>query len=449
MAANNGDLLIKPPVKRGLFLLILLMLALMYWVFAHFIENIDLTASLNASLQARMPGAAPLPNWSVTMVEFFHPSVLRHFIPVVVGWGLAYLGAISLVRMLYDLPDNAFARRFLGRLVTGQATGDKAVSVSSHELEAQRPEYVLLRVGGPGQLVVQTGEVGVSEINGRYYRILPSGKNNLRPFEYVHTILNLRTQEQHVTAVQLVTKDAINLTADFIITFHIGRGGEMPTRAQPYPYSPEAVERAAYAQINYGYHQTFTWMDITVNTAKGLLGAIVSKYTLDELLHPQGNVKEPHYMVTQELERRVRGSIDDIGVELESIRIGRLELPEEATQQYIDHWQADLQTQIQLSLAEGEASSLEIAEIARAEAEVIMIQAIAEGLENARLAGNASSMRDVIALRLVEALEKMARQSQDVEQIPGDLLPQIENIRMEIDSEKRLSAGNPDPEDAM
>jgi regulator of protease activity HflC (stomatin/prohibitin superfamily) len=246
-----------------------------------------------------------------------------------------------------------------------------------------------------------------------------------------------------------VTKDAIDLTADFSITFHIDRGGAMPTRAQPYPYSSEAVERAAYAQINYGDHQTFTWMDMTVNTAKGLLAAIVSKYTLDELLHPQGAAREPHYMVTQELERKVRGSIETIGVELDGIRIGRMELPEEATQQYIDHWQADLQTQIQLSLAEGEADSLEITEIARAEAEVIMIQAIAEGLENAQQAGNASSMRDVIALRLVEALEKMARQTQNVEQIPVDLLPQIENIRMQIDPEKQLSAGNPDLEDEM
>ena len=195
-------------------------------------------------------------------------------------------------------------------------------------------------------------------------------------------------------------------------------------------------------QINYGDHQTFSWLDVPVNTAKGLLSAIVSKYTLDELLHPQGPVREPHFMVTQELERKVRHSIDDIGLELESIRIGRLELPEEATRQYIDHWQADLDSQIRLALAEVEASSYEEAEIARAEAEVIMIQAIAEGLEKARQSGSTGSMRDIIALRLVEALEKMARQSQSIEQIPFDLLPQIENIRMQIVPKKQLPASS-------
>jgi len=446
MSANNGELLVKPPIKRGFFLLVLLVLMLAYWGFAHFIEHIDMTATLNASWHARFPGAPPLPAWVVTCVEFFHPRVLRHFVPVVVGWLIAYLAAVSLVRVLYDLPDNALARRFLGRLITGQATGDQALVASSRTLESQRFDSVLLRVGGPGQLIVPSGEVAVTEVNGRYYRLLPSGKKKLRPFEYVHTIVSLRTQERQVTAVSLVTKDAIEITADFTITYHIDTDGQLATRARPYPFSPEAVERAAYAEINYGHHQTFTWLDIPINTASGVLRAIVSKYTLDELLHPQGYAREPHYMVTQELERKVRGIIDDVGIELESIRIGRLELPEEATQQYIDHWQADLDTQIRLMLAEGQASSLEETEIARAEAEVIMIQAIAEGLENARKAGNASAMRDVIALRLVEALEKMARQSQNVQQLPIGLMPQIENIRTQIDSEKQLPAASPESE---
>ena len=431
MSTNNGDLLVSPPIKRGTFLLIVCGILLLYWLFVHFIEHIDMTVTLNAGWHGRFPAMPDLPNWLVNAIEFFHPRVLRHFIPLVVGWVFAYLAAVSLVRVQYDLPDNAFARKFLGRLVTGQATGDKAVVASSRTLESQRPEYVLLRVGGPGQLVVPVGEVAVTEVNGRYYRILSSGKNNLKPFEYVHTILSLRTQERHVTAVPLITKDAIELTPDFTITFHLDTGGEMPTRSRPFPFSPQAVEKAAYVQINYGDHQTFSWLDVPVNTAKGLLSAIVSKYTLDELLHPQGPVREPHFMVTQELERKVRHSIDDIGLELESIRIGRLELPEEATRQYIDHWQADLDSQIRLALAEVEASSYEEAEIARAEAEVIMIQAIAEGLEKARQSGSTGSMRDIIALRLVEALEKMARQSQSFEQIPFDLLPQIENIRMQ------------------
>lgn len=445
MSQNNSELLVKPPIKRGLFLLIILVIMLMYWTFIHFIEHIDMTATLNASWHMRYPDAPDLPPILITFAEMLHPRVLRHFIPVITGWVIAYFAAVSLVRVLYELPDNASARLFLGRLITGQATSDK-VNASSRTLDTQRRESVLLRVGGPGQLVVPVGEVAVTEVNGRYYRILSSGKHNLKPFEYVHTILSLRLQERHITAVPLVTKDAIEISADFIITYHIDSSGELPTRTHPYPFNPQAVEQAAYVDINYGHHQTFTWLDIPVNTAKGILAGIVSKYTLDELLHPKGATREPHYSVTQELERKVRNAIQASGLELDSIRIGRMELPEDATQQYIDHWQADLDTQIRLTLAEGQASSLEESEIARAEAEVIMIQAIAEGLENARQAGNASAIRDVIALRLVEALEKMARQSQQVQQLPLGLMPQIENIRKQIDPEKQLPAPSQEEE---
>jgi regulator of protease activity HflC (stomatin/prohibitin superfamily) len=430
MAEDNGELLVKPPVKRMLFIAILVVMVLMYWAFAHFMERIDMTASLTAMVNGRFPAITTLPAPFVTMVELFSPRVLRHFIPVAVGWTLAYFAAVSLVRVLYELPDNAFARTFLGRLVTGQSS-DKPVVVSSRTLETMRPEHVMLRVGGPGFLVVPPGEVAVTEVNGRYYHLLSSGKHKLKPFEYVHTLVSLRTQERHETAVPLVTKDGIDLSADFTITFHIDSGGELPTRAKPFPYSPEAVESAAYARLNAGKETTFTWQDIPVNITKGQLAALVTKYTLDELLHPSGK-HEPHYILTQELERNVRTLIADIGLELDSIRLSPLELPEPVAQQYLKHWQSDLDIQIRLALADSQATSLEETELARTEAEVIMIQAIMEGLENARRAGDANTMREVIALRLVEALEKMARQAHTAQPLPMYLLPQIETLRQQL-----------------
>jgi regulator of protease activity HflC (stomatin/prohibitin superfamily) len=441
MSADSGELLVKPPVKRWVFLLVVTIMVLMYWTYAHFIENIDMTTSLNAVWYGRFPGGSNLPPVIITFVELFHWRVLRHFIPVITGWIIAYWAAVSLVRILYDLPDYSYARRFLSRLITAQTTGEKAVAVSSQTLEALRSESIMLRVGGPGQLVIPPGEVGVSEINGRYYRILPSGKNNLKPFEYVHSVLSLRTQERQVTDVALVTNDAMTLTADYTISFHIDRDGEMPTRNQPYPFRLDAVEKAAYTQTNSG-EKVFDWMAQAANSAKGILVSIASKYTFDELMHPAGGSVEPYYQLTQELERKVRNKLEDFGAELASIRIDRLDLSEEAEQQYIDYWLANMETQITLEKAEGAASSLEITEIARAEAEIIMIRAIAEGLESARQAGNMNTMRDIIALRMVEALEKMALQSQADTQVPPDVLTELEALRGQIDPQNQLPAAS-------
>lgn len=430
MAEDQGELLVKLPVKRTLFIAILVVMGLMYWAFAHFMERIDMTASLTVMVNGRFPGITTLPPPLVTLVELFSPRVLRHFIPVIAGWVLAYFAAVSLVRVLYELPDSAFARTFLGRLVTGQSS-DKPLAVSSRTLESRRLEHVMLRVGGPGFLVVPPGEVAVTEVNGRYYHLLPAGKNKLKPFEYVHTLISLRTQERRETAVPLVTKDGIRLTTDFTIIFHIDNGGELPTRAQPFPYSPEAVESAAYARLNAGKETTFTWQEIPVNIAKSQLAALAAKYTLDQLLLPTGT-RDPHYILTQELERKVRDLIANIGLELDNIHIGPLELPEPVSQQYIKQWQSDLDIQLRLAQADSKANSLEENELARAEAEVVMIQAIMEGLENARLAGDANTMREVIALRLVDALEKMARQAHAAQPLPFNLLPQIETLRQQM-----------------
>ncbi|PID86926.1 MAG: hypothetical protein CSB13_01950 [Chloroflexi bacterium] len=442
MSRNSSELLIEPLIKRSAFLAGMLVMIFMYWAFAHFIENINLLDTLNAVWHAQFPHVPSLPHELVTLIELFHPRVLRHFIPVITGWFIAYLAAVSLVRVLYDLPDNAFARRFLNRIVTGSTSGAKPVITTSSTLESQRSDSVLLRVGGPGTLIIPDGEVAVTEINGRYYRLLIPGKHKLIPFEYIYTQISLRTQERQITAVPLVTKDAINLTADLSVTYHIDRGGILPTLTQPYPFDEEAVKRAAYTRVNNGSGQATTWLDTPVNTAQGILRGIISNYNLDELLHPAGGAREPHYIISQDLKRKANRALKEIGVELESIRIGRLELPEAAAKQYIDHWQANLDAQIQLALAEGKASSWEEVEMARAEAEVAMIQAIAEGLEKARLAGSAHTMRDVIALRLIEALEKMARQSQSLEQLPQELLAQIDYIRSGISLTQQLPASH-------
>ena len=90
-------------------------------------------------------------------------------------------------------------------------------------------------------------------------------------------------------------------------------------------------------------------------------------------------------------------------------------------------------------MIDGEATAVEEMEIAQAEAEIMMIQAIQEGIQRAKREGSTAHMEEVVALRLVEALEKMARQSQRLSPLPNTLLPQLDGLR------KQLSSGNFDP----
>ena len=426
------------PVSRGVFLLALFFILGVYWGFAFYLERVDLTVALNSRLQGWIPNLPDLPQPLVALIGFFHPRVLRHFIPVVTGWTLAYLAAVSLVRVLYDLPDHASAGRFLSRLV-GEAVQGVVVEVSSDTLPSLRESSELLRVGGPGLVKIRPGEVAVTEVNGRFYRLIPSGSHKIGRFEYVHSLVDLRTQDRHIEEISLVTRDGIEITGDVTLSFRIDTGGPLPTRDNPFPYNPDAVRMAAYTAVVPATGNASNWQDVPGNVARGTLTGLIAKYRLDELIHP-GERSDPYATLNQELRRGLRGALADAGLELLNAHIGHLELPQAASQQYIDRWRAESDNRLRLTMAEGEANSLAELDIARAEAEWIMFQAILEGLNNARRDGGAGAMREMIALRMIEALEKMARQSETHQPLPPHLLPQLLDWKRSLRPENQLPA---------
>jgi regulator of protease activity HflC (stomatin/prohibitin superfamily) len=166
--------------------------------------------------------------------------------------------------------------------------------------------------------------------------------------------------------------------------------------------------------------------------AKGTMIGILAGYRLDEFIFPERAGEEPYRTLRNELLRKLRVSLDSLGIDVESVSIHRLDLPEGVTEQYIDYWKSHWESQMLLSLIDGQATEVEEMDIARAEAEITMIQAIQEGIQRARREGATIHMEEVVALRLVEALEMMARQSQQLSPLPKSLLPQLGNLRKQL-----------------
>ena len=110
-------------------------------------------------------------------------------------------------------------------------------------------------------------------------------------------------------------------------------------------------------------------------------------------------------------------------------------MPEDVEAQYIKYWQSHWESKARLSEADGRATAVEEIEVARAEAEVAMIQAILEGIQRARRSGATSYTSEVVALRLVEGLERMAEQSRRTQGV----LPNINNLRTELLNSTSLS----------
>lgn len=412
---------------------------LIFWGYAWYIERVmveDVTAFLTNFQLGELASLPFVPQ----LLGFFHWKVLRHLFAVGVGFYFARDAAITLVKLLYDLPDRAGASRFLSRLINSGSGSAAAPEITPTTLAEERDDSVLLRVGGPGQVMVPTGHVLVTELNGRFHRILPAGKHKLDRYEYIHAVLDLQPQQRVLDEFAAYSRDGLELRVGLSIVYRIQSGSDAATRDNPYPYDETAVRAAAYAQTvldNKG--NVATWEDTPLNMAKGTLIAILAGFRLDEIMTPATAGEEPYRTLRNELMRQLGLKLHNLGIHLQSVGIHRIDLPDGVTDQYIDYWKSHWESQMLLDVTEGRATADEKMEVAKAEAEIMMIQAIQEGVQRAKREGATAHMEEVVALRLVEALEQMARQSQSLAPLPGSLLAQLDSMR------RQLGEGNYNP----
>ncbi len=402
-----------------------------YWVFAWFLERPDFAPAVRQFWDTWLP-MLPLPSIFVFLAEMLHPRVLRHLLPVILGWVLAQRAAVGLVQLLYDMPSRSAASDFLRRLQSGGQVNGDPIAISAPKLDMERRKSDLLRVGGPGAVIIGSGEVAVTELNGRFHRVLKSGKHNLERFEIVYAVLDLRQQERRVTAVPLVTKDGISLQADLYLTFRIDTGGEPVAPGNPFPYDEEAVRSAAYTQTIMPDNRVLGWDTLPERMARGKLGQIIRTYRLDEILRLPREDEDQYHAIQQNLTRELRRVLRDRGIELLSVVVGSFKLPDAVEDQYVRNWQIDWEMQRRIQQADGQAAALEEMELARAEAEITMVQAIVEGVQRARREGHPADVSEIMALRLIDALEQMARQSQHYYSTPMTMLPQLQSLRQQI-----------------
>ena len=165
LTANRGQ-------QNGWLRLVLVLMLIGYWVFAWYMERITLPAELSLFWRALFP--FPVPPMFNFLRELFHWRVLRHFLPVIVGWWLAYEAAAGLIKALYDLPDSQGAKRLLSRLIRAQTPAGVPLPMQDAALAAARDQHVLLRVGGPEISVgTTTGKVVTWSIQQLPERSLP------------------------------------------------------------------------------------------------------------------------------------------------------------------------------------------------------------------------------------------------------------------------------------
>ncbi|MFZ0544139.1 MAG: SPFH domain-containing protein [Candidatus Promineifilaceae bacterium] len=434
--------------NKNLSLLGLTLLFFGYWYIAFLLERVDYSQSAvpvlvafrsMLSLFGPLSSIILLPLFNA-FIEFFSPRVLRHLIPPLVGWWLARWAILGLLQSFYDLPDADSATSLLYRLSVSRVNFLKPAVIKLESFEADRKKNSLLKIGGPGRVKISGGAALVTELNGSFYRVRGPGQHTLERFEYPRTLVDLRPQERESENIRMMTSDGIELTTSLTVTFQIDRGDNKPTPEKPFPFLEEAVRIAAYAETNQAEGQVGRWDALPLIITAGQLRAVVGEYRLDELILSEPNGIDIHRRLQMAMERRAKTILHNFGIVIRGTRLGALKLDEVVENQRTEYWKAHWNTQRTLQLADGEVEILQSQEIARAEAEAIMLKAIAEGLQRSRRAGRDVSSREVVALRLIESLEAMAQHSGQVVPLPGQLMPHLGSLRQQL----MLTSGTPE-----
>lgn len=417
--ANRRIIIRFQPARWAPALFFLLLIA--YWFFAHYVERIHFTAAPPRWWLFLIESAPPLDAFtnSVTrMAEFISWRVLRHFIPIILGWQLIRRSAIILLQNLYGLPDTDTARELLSRLRSGGCGPIIMIKRETLLQEQQRSSH--LRIGGPARIYIGSSDVAITERNSRFHRVLGPGMYDLLPFERIYTVLDLQQQDRDTPQVRLFTQDGIELSSSLGLTFRIHRGGKTPTAAQPYSFDEEAARRAAYTQTVTA-KSVKLWDDLPLSIAVSKLREVVAEFDLDSLLASMG--QGTHENVLQQTRARTEEVLRRYGIELVSMWLGPLELPEAVTNQRIASWRAPLEKERQNALADAQIEAMEIIEQKRAEARVRMVEAIADGILQAQRESDPGVRHYMATLRLIEVLENIARHTKPVGAQPEETLP--------------------------
>lgn len=376
-------------------------------------------------------------------------------LPMVVALVAVFMAAASFLNKVYGIQSLRDAHRFLHRLLFGPWYFGPHLLIKEGKV-ARGADTVLHRVGGPGFLVIYNDSAVVTERAGRLYRILatnlPRRQNfpYLEPFEKIWEIVDLRPQ-QWTLPVRAMTRDGILVVCEADIRFKIddrvpGPDGQPvpkpPTEEEPYPFTPEAVFKAATARLFRApdsQEPSVDWRGrVVVGFTEGILRNILAEYRLDWLLGP---VKEgdphPREIIRDRLREMLEAEASKVGARILDVQLGEIRVEDEQiSAQWIEAWRAEWESRTAVARVEGEAELLRI-ETDRARAQAEMVITLIRELQSVAM-GDRETRAYLLAARLAETLRWMCYDPFTRAFLPPESLRTLRRLQQLLGEERAL-----------
>jgi len=241
------------------------------------------------------------------------------------------------------------------------------------------------------------------------------------------TAVDLRVQLR-AFKVQARTKDGIDIEVVTFVPFQIGTGRERPELGKGFPYRASAVFKALHSQQveHSDPSQTpealkkLAWYDLPEAAGRRIVREIISRYEFDELYAPfelhADPARDPRAQIGKELREELERVLPEWGIQRIGSGISNLvPADERVIEQRIEAWRAGWAREIMLKQAAGQSTRLRLVEQARAQAQIDIILAISERIEQLRATG-----ADGIARHFIGILEGLAEKTALRQLLPRD-----------------------------
>jgi hypothetical protein len=334
----------------------------------------------------------------------------RYWLLIPVAFIYSYLSAARYLKDLYELPDLQDALNYL--LACSLSRNSRpSVYVDKGKLELRRDDVNLIdRIGGPGELGVNPGNLVLFEKLTGLSRVVGGGKHDIHRFEFVKEVVSLDEQYQPLKNVEAVTVDGIRVRVSLIhIRFKL-RERESDW-AQTYG---EALRGDAYrgAVKNFAYNRLVSEEGfMTLNQmVRDIIERAVKKYinrhTIDQIITPDNRMVDSRQALKNELNGpEVRAQMKDIGARLVGLELGAFEFPDAPIDHYrLGKWKETKRGEIKVLEAEGRAYELSRQDAVRSKTQAEMIQGIINALEDLRL-DDVEDLDALIKIRTAQILD--------------------------------------------
>jgi hypothetical protein len=353
------------------------------------------------------------------------PTILgtaRFIVTPLAAFGLAVLVGARYVQDIYEIPNYLSALHymvatlsefFLPAFLSNFFLPTLRIADGQEVIEPGGFN-VLDRIGGPGFLIMESGNIVLLErLDSPADMLSGQGFQKINRFHRIKNIISLKDQNATPRDVMAITKDGILVNVkDFQFGYRLETSHRLSSESSqrtilnPYPFSIKAAKDLTYNRSITKDGTPVEWDKAVQFSIDGAITEYINKHYLNQLIFPAKTDEDPRRRINSDIEKKRR--VKMYGSELLWHDIGPFEIDPAINEQMTKAWNEKLANNIALIEAQGEAAQIASEERARAEGEINLLRSIIKALDDAGLPDNVDeNMWNIVLSGTAQVIESM------------------------------------------